>query len=157
KGNIIGLDVTGTVDLGNTGIGIDIIGAHDNLIGGTLPNEGNLISGNGTGISIYTVSAKNNKIQGNLIGTDVTGANDLGNTLAGVSIQDASDNLVGGLVPEARNVISGNNHTGVRLADATSNVVQGNLIGTDITGLVALGNTSGGIEVSGVGNQIGGT
>ena len=42
------------------------------------------------------------------------------------------------------NVISANNGAGLQLTSCESDVVQGNVIGTDRTGQVALGNTRGG-------------
>ena len=53
-GNIIGLDPGGTIDMGNKYNGIYIFQASYNLIGGTLPEHRNTISGNGSsGIYIY--------------------------------------------------------------------------------------------------------
>ena len=54
-----------------------------------------------------------------------------------------SSNQIGGPVPAAGNLISGNNW-GVRLdgSSATANLVEGNLIGTDITGKVTAGQRS---------------
>ena len=54
------------------------------------------------------------------------------------------------------NVISGNGD-GVQIEAGISNVVAGNKIGTDVTGTVALGNSSNGVEVEGTDNTIGGT
>ena len=67
--------------------------------------------------------------------------------------------LVGGLTPNARNIISGNLSNGVSLREGTSNTtVVGNYIGTDVTGTVALGNSYRGILVThSPNNTIGGT
>ena len=53
-GNYIGLDVTGTIDMGNTNQGISIfIDSSNNTVGGTAAGAGNVISGNnGIGIAI---------------------------------------------------------------------------------------------------------
>jgi len=71
EGNRIGTDVTGTMPLGNTGRGVAIVDATDNRIGGTDPNAGNLISGNGTdGVivrNINTTTTAGNRILGNSI------------------------------------------------------------------------------------------
>ena len=74
QGNLIGTDVTGTAALGNGGVGVDIIDAPDNVIGGTGHGEQNIISSHGMdGVSIRGVEATGNLVAGNFIGTDVTG------------------------------------------------------------------------------------
>ena len=61
----------------------------------------------------------------------------------------ATNNTVGGMTPAARNLISGNKGSGVQIgatsdvSAASGNVVAGNDIGTDVTGLIALGNGNG--------------
>ncbi len=78
QGNTIGADITGTQALGNQSVGIDITTGDGNLIGGTDPGAGNLISGNKVaGVKID--ASNNNVVQGNLIGTDITGTQALGN------------------------------------------------------------------------------
>ena len=162
EGNFIGTDLTGTIDLGNsiTGVGIDN-GATGNVIGGTEPGAGNVISGNQGGVRIVTATATANVVQGNLIGTDRTGAGGLGNTEYGVLIDfDASNNTVGGTTAAARNVISANETSGVRInLRAAANVVEGNFIGTDVTGAADLGNGVWGvlIDFDATANTIGGT
>jgi hypothetical protein len=160
-GNYIGTDLTGTAALGNLR-GIQVNETPNNTIGGSSDGAGNLISGNNSdGVRLSGVGATANEIQGNLIGTDVTGSVDLGNTVVGVRIIDGLDNTVGGTSPGARNVISGNGSDGVFIGGTTSqnNSVLGNYIGTDATGTVALGNTLVGIEVDGgsLKTTIGGT
>jgi hypothetical protein len=80
-----------------------------------------------------------------LIGTDVSGTQDLGNG-GGVAVAGSDSNLIGGTVPGARNLISGNNggfnSTGIRLQFAFGNLVSGNYIGTDVTGTQPLPNNS---------------
>lgn len=141
QGNSIGTNAAGTAALGNRDLGIHINpdpSFTNNLIGGTSAGAGNLISGNSTGIFIQ---APGNTIQGNLIGTDITGTNKIGH---GDGILAAVPNtLIGGLTPAARNVISGNSN-GVVIGGEGSKL-QGNFIGTDITGTVALGNTFDGV------------
>lgn len=168
-GNYIGTDVTGTLNLGNHTIGILIQSSDSNVIGGTtgVTLDGsctgacNLISGNGIfGVQILEDSggtSENNLIQGNFIGTDVTGTLPLGNVEAGVNI-NSSHNTVGGTAPEALNVISANGHNGIQLASgAHENNILGNNIGTDTTGYNELGNDDSGIFLSAdsYGNNIG--
>ena len=162
QGNFIGPDVTGRVDLGNQGLGVIIIAAAENTIGGVDPGARNIISGNsGVGIGVQHVTAHDNLIQGNFIGTDVTGTVDLGNSLYGISISGTS-NMIGGTVPGARNVISGNDADGIAVDNIdiayTGNIIQGNLIGTDVSGSVNLGNSRYGVSISfASNNMVGGT
>src|SRR5262249_8095450 len=158
-GNYIGTDATGTVDMGSTIDGIVILTAN-NTIGGTTAAARNIISGNNSsGIFITGVPATGNLVQGNYIGTDVTGTNDLGNGV-GVTITNAPNNTVGGTAAGARNIISGNDGNGVSLNQnsASGNQVQGNYIGTDASGTVALSNSLDGINLNAAPNTtIGGT
>ncbi|HEY9848816.1 MAG TPA: DUF4347 domain-containing protein [Leptolyngbyaceae cyanobacterium] len=156
QGNYIGTDATGTIDLGNTLEGVYVEGSS-NIIGGSNANDRNIISGNDRyGIGILD-TATNNQVQGNYIGTDVTGTLDLGNTKEGVFIT-GSNNIIGGSNAGDRNIISGNDRSGLFISNiATNNKVQGNYIGTDATGTLDLGNTSYGMYVAGSDNIIGGS
>jgi titin len=148
QGNYIGTDASGTQGLGNNG-GVYIYGS-DNTVGGTAAGAGNLISRNTGALGIF---GSGNLVQGNYIGTDITGTQALGNN-GGVDIY-GSDNTVGGTAAGAANLISGNN---VALdISSNGNVVQGNYIGTDITGTHSLRNNFGVEVVDGSGNTIGGT
>jgi hypothetical protein len=106
-----------------------------------------------------------NIIQGNYIGLNAAGTAGLGNGLAtgdsaGIGVSDASANTIGGTAAGAGNVISGNNGAGIYMivATASSNVVQGNFIGTDRSGTVAVGNYWEGIYLQQAAtNQIGGS
>jgi titin len=161
QGNFIGVTAAGTKALGNVNNGVYILTAPGNVIGGTLPGAGNLISGNGiSGIYLYNAGTTGNVIQGNLIGTDVTGTVAVSNRLDGVTINNAAGNTVGGTDPGAQNVISGNVDRGLLILNsgASNNLVQGNFIGTDVTGRLALGNHTNGVAISGAaGNLVGGT
>ena len=86
-------------------------------------------------------------ILGNYIGTDVTGANSLGNGGAGIGLV-GGDDTIGGITAGARNVISGNGDSGISIGvGATGSVVEGNYLGTDATGALALGNQGPGVDV----------
>src|SRR5439155_24891644 len=118
-----------------------------NVIGGTLPEARNVISGNDVvGIDVES-GAHGNLIQGNYIGTDTSGRADLGNRVSGVQMINASNNVVGGTVSGARNVISGNDQSGVYLTNCVGNRVEGNFIGTDESGARPLGNTFNGVAL----------
>jgi len=157
QGNYVGTDNTGTIFLGNYH-GVILENASDNIIGGIEPGAGNVISGNrayGIGISINSMG---NQMQGNFVGTDGTGTIGVGN-LHGVIIDNASDNIIGGTMVGAGNVISSNFGYGVGILGATRNLVQGNFIGTDITGIFDRGNLEYGVIIAyygASGNTIGG-
>jgi len=90
-----------------------------------------------------------NIIEGNFLGTDVTGTIDLGNGLDGVKILFSVDNVVGGSTAATRNVISGNDDDGVDLHGFRThgNLILGNFIGTDLTGTASVGNRSDGVLI----------
>jgi len=159
EGNFIGTDPTGTVARPNGGGGVFLEnGPSNNTIGGTTPAARNLISGNSF-IGV-TIQGNTNVVQGNLIGTDITGTKALGNSSRGVNVQIGTGTLIGGTTVAARNIISGNtNASGVDTFAAGSAVkVQGNFIGTDVTGTVALPNSGGeGIDINTNNNVIGGS
>jgi len=100
-------------------------------------------------VGIHIQENGGNIIEGNYIGTDVTGTMNRGNFQGGVRIWDAPNNTIGGTTPEARNVISGNNGyaVGIFLPGATGNKVQGNFIGTDVTGTADMGNSKHGVFI----------
>ncbi|MFN3404697.1 MAG: hypothetical protein ACK40G_11415, partial [Cytophagaceae bacterium] len=174
-GNYIGPDITGTsfVTGSTQGYGIQFgTTTGGNFIGGVNPGEGNLISGNkddvgtsGTGIFTPSTNTSGNRIQGNIIGPQADGITHLINNpqVYGISIENSPNNLVGGNVPNARNVISGNLTAGILLnqAGCTGNLIRGNYIGIDKNGNGIIGGSSQewGIMVNttvGSGNIIGG-
>jgi hypothetical protein len=154
RGNLIGTTADGISKLGNSGGGVTVGVSSGNTIGGTDAAARNIISGNQTGVYLCCVYSNDNIVQGNYIGTDVSGTLKLENSLAGVTIA-GSRNRIGGPGIGARNVISGNGY-GVGV-DGTGNIVQGNLIGTDVTGGAVIGNASHGVAVGDPGNTIGGS
>src|SRR5436309_3531114 len=77
EGNFIGTDSTGTIARGN-GFGV-IVSSSDNRIGGTSASTRNIISGNRLpNVDIFSSGGTNNLVEGNFIGTDVTGTKALG-------------------------------------------------------------------------------
>jgi T5SS/PEP-CTERM-associated repeat protein len=157
EGCFVGLDASGSNTLGSTGSGV-FVQTPRNRIGGTAPGLRNVISGQGTtGMEIFEAFATNNIIQGNYIGTDRNGTTAIPNTDRAVVINmAASSNTIGGAVAGAGNLISGNLNRGITL-DGANNVVQGNRIGTDATGVNPLGNARTGVEIGGPNNRVGGT
>jgi hypothetical protein len=183
-GNLIGTSITGDLALDNgtsprsyypyttIGGGVVIEGAASGNRIGTDGNsvddvgERNVIAGsNNDAVDIYGAGTDGNVVAGNFIGTDVTGTLALGISGDGVFLADGASlnwigvNPLGGTaVADEANVISGDGSDGVQIFYANSNVVAGDEIGTDVTGAVALSNSSNGVEIDvSSGNTIGGT
>ena len=162
QGNYIGTDVSGLKPLPNTRHGIFSFRAAGSLIGGTEKGAGNLISGNLLdGIVISQPAFAGSAIQGNFIGVDAGGGKALPNGEDGIILSASYSNLVGGGDPGAGNVISGNGEDGITIVGAvsTNNAIQGNLIGTDATGHLAVGNAFDGVtfELGASDNLLGGS
>lgn len=147
QNNYVGLDAAGRA-LPNGGpgsAGVFVLGGSNTLLG-------NVISGNGGhGIYLSSVAARGNVVGGNLIGLDPAGTSACANAGNGIYLYGgASENLIIG-VP-FRNVIGGNAVVGVGIAgtDCVDNVVQGNYIGTDLTGARAVSNWNAGVVLEDV-------
>ncbi|MBL8451961.1 MAG: cadherin domain-containing protein, partial [Zoogloea sp.] len=143
QGNYIGLDRTGSLDLGNGGDGVSVTAsARNNLIGGTTPAERNVISGNtGSGVRIYSTYTDFNTISGNYIGTNAAGTASIGNAGRGVELDGVSGNRVGSLTAGGGNLISGNTGDGVLVENGgDGNLIFGNTI---------VANGEGGIQIWG--------
>ena len=141
--NYVGTDYTGLVAVPNT-VGIQVNASSGNTVGGVNEADRNIISGNSpSGVRLFG-SADGNTVQGNYIGLDINGAG-LGNSV-GVDIQDATGYLVGGTGAGATNVISANLY-GVTILGGSANTVAGNLIGTDPSGVVDVGNAADGVNI----------
>ena len=143
KGNKIGTDIMGTKVIGNggTGLTIDEEGGDTAIIGGTNPQDANIIGGNdktgiflsGTSNIAQGISEDIIKIQGNFIGTDTSGTIDLGNGGSGITIPYNNDDLIGGRNKNEGNVIAFNKGNGVWLEDkdnlyGVNNGILGNRI-----------------------------
>jgi Ca2+-binding RTX toxin-like protein len=147
-GNTVGLDINGTQMLQNRWSNIEI-SSNDNTIGGNTTAARNVIGGGRDGIILNGSGAHHNLIAGNYVGTDRTGMFARPTTFKGISIVDANSNTVGGLTATPGtglgNLLSGNGSEGIFMygSGTTGNVIQGNLVGSDATGLAPLGNNTG--------------
>ena len=159
-GNFIGTDRTGSVylgDLNGGSVGVEISGASGNTVGGTVAGARNVITGGikGTGINIVpglTDPANANLVEGNYIGVVASGSSAM-LQYSGQALADAgTDETIGGTAAGAGNVMAGSiNLSGI------GDLLEGNLIGTDATGLVALSGGGGTVQVGGTANTVGGT
>lgn len=181
QGNHLGVDITGMVTVfpSERGSGMTIAGTN-HTIGGTATAARNIFAANGStspgsaltiGLGVRDMTnygTSNILVQGNYIGTNNTGNAKLGSWGNGIIIQGLANTvLIGGTSPGAGNVISGSKYAGIsieegRLSNGTyisphDNVIQGNYIGTDKTGLVAIPNLRGVTIKNSWDNLIGGT
>jgi gliding motility-associated-like protein len=143
-GNYIGTNLAGNAILTGaitTGVGIHVDSASLN----TRMFE-NVLSGLSNGIEINGMTTNNNTVQGNKIGTDVTGNNLLGNANNGIRLSGASDiNVIGGNVNDVtqRNVISGNGDAGIEIVESHTVIIAGNYIGCNQDGNASIPNGHG--------------
>jgi len=165
-GNRIGTNRAGTAALGNGYAGVTILAGCEKTTVGTDSSgngfdghEGNLISGNGT-IGIQHVDGEGSVIAGNVIGLDAAGAAAIPNAYGIFISEGVRDVRIGtngdGLADlEERNVVSGNSSFGIYVR-GDEITVAGNFVGTDVTGLAAVGNTFIGVAID-YGTGAGGT
>jgi parallel beta-helix repeat protein len=154
QGNKIGTARSAPKAVPNAADGVLIyLSAAGNFIGGDTPGAGNVISGNqNTGV-VIALLAHDNVVQNNLIGTSPTGFGAEGNLKDGVDLLSHSNTV-------ADNVISTNTATGL-VVQGSQNTIQGNKIGTNISGAGPLPNQHDGvlidITIGPGGNTVGGT
>ena len=168
-GNRIGMDLTGQTAVPNDLEGVLVyMGASNNTIGAANVDgsAANFISGNAmSGIEIRDTSTAN-QVLGNRVGVTAQGTARLPNLGDGILL-NAAGNVIGGTVQGAGNVISGNLKSGVQITNsvpgfattnADDNLIVGNLIGVDPSGLSSgVGNDQSGVEIDNAsGTTIGG-
>ncbi|MBE2246528.1 MAG: T9SS type A sorting domain-containing protein [Candidatus Competibacteraceae bacterium] len=108
------------------------------------------------GISVTGSSCFNNFIVGNYIGCNYNATDTLSN-INGIEIMVAHSNTIGGSTLSDRNIVSGNNHVGIRIANSNNNIIKGNYVGINRTGDAAVRNYDG-ISIEGTSkyNTVGG-
>jgi hypothetical protein len=149
QGNIIGYDATGTVSAGGS---LNFDDCHYNQIGGLNPEDRNLICGLGFENSQYNV------VQGNYIGTDITGSTGVIGEGGGLLGLDGYSqfNQIGGTEPNAGNVFAGSNLNaaiGFHGEHVNNNYLCGNNIGVNAAGNQAIGAFNYGIRLSNYANN----
>ncbi len=135
QGNFLGTDATGTIPLGPAAGIFTNNSPHDNVIGGSAPGAGNVISGNSVGI-VFTDGPAANTVFGNFIGTDPTGLVPVPNTGAGIQIQTpSSGSAIGGTNPGEGNTIAFNGGAGVLVISTSGWPIRGNSIHDNAIGI----------------------
>ncbi|MEQ9668247.1 right-handed parallel beta-helix repeat-containing protein [Coleofasciculus sp. G2-EDA-02] len=170
--NFIGTDYTGKEVLGNTtekgGHGVVIGNGNFAPLDSRYPAQnhtirGNVIAGSHRTNVWLSNYASNNLVECNYIGTDYTGTVALGNCIDGFLIGGTRSDAPSRLNKVRYNLISGNarcqGNTEANLTlqwGAIENTIENNLIGTDITGTVALSPilSTDGIGIKKPANQI---
>ncbi len=145
RGCFIGVDASGSAAVPND-IGLFAYLGTGIVVGGPAPADRNLISGNiSNGAKLERCT--DGLVQGNLIGTDASGAASIGSGSVGLRIGVDSP---GTAVRE--NVVAAAGSYGIHVGQMGSDTVfgmtiQGNWVGTDVTGTAELGNLRDGILV----------
>ncbi|MCK4353498.1 PQQ-binding-like beta-propeller repeat protein, partial [candidate division WOR-3 bacterium] len=163
-GNYIGTNTYGTEAKGNHKNGLYLWGSTDSIIiGGTEPQDRNIISGNWKA-NIWMQIATKTQILGNYIGTGVTGMRALppdstipdgGNGIVHWAEGIVGYGNIGDTLSGARNVISGNPIYGIyfyadpAVAQLHGNKIIDNYIGVARDGRTPLGNGADGVFIKG--------
>ncbi len=92
--------------------------ARESKIGGTNPQDANVILGNTGGVGLAIGESGGVVVQGNFVGTNFGGTAAVPNGV-GVSIEYSSNNTIGGTTAGAGNVISGNTDNGLGIVDGS--------------------------------------
>jgi len=158
--NFIGTNSAGTLAIPN-GVGVMIENNAVNITVGQATTFGrNVISGNvlpgiDIGISSTPNAIRNIQILNNIVGLDASGTFAIPNTNYGIRINGSGREIkIGDGTSAGRNVISSNQQSGMFLFsnNGITNplgkiAILGNYVGTDITGNVAIGNSTTGIYI----------
>jgi CSLREA domain-containing protein len=150
EGNYIGTDFTGSSAVTNGGNGVWIDNAPNTQVDGTTAAGLNVISGNtGSGVYVSGINSNGSVIQGNHLGTSLSGENIIPNTSNGVRLDGTVNVTVGGGSSAEGNLITGNSGSGVYIVNASDGIsVQNNIIGLDDDGDTALGNGGNGVGIT---------
>ena len=107
-----------------------------------------LAIGGFTGSGIEIVDSNNVVILGSHIGADFDGITAMKNCSAGIVARNSGNIQIGGTDDSDKNIISGNDSSGIVFVNVTGGAIQGNKIGVDRTGLHAMPNGQDGINLT---------
>lgn len=121
--------------------GIFIENASRVTVGGASAGFGNIIGGNGSDAILATNGAADITILGNLIQPVTIAGGTFANGGNGVSLYTVSNVVIGDGTAGGRNVIGGNLGRAIEASTSINNLtINGNYLGTDATGNVAVSN-----------------
>lgn len=154
QGNVIGglqsgVEINGVSNItlrGNTiagsgANGIVMTNVNGGTIGGTTAGLGNTIGGNGGAGVQLDGGSSNITIMGNTIGPATIAGSTSDNAGHGIALDNTSTITIGDGTASGRNVIAGNRKRGIQGSGTNSAItINGNYIGTDITGNAAVTN-----------------
>jgi parallel beta-helix repeat protein len=146
RGN--GCEIYGLYITAFNGNGIRIESAG-NTVGGAGPGQRNVVSGNGTGITVSGSAARNNNIRNNYVGLTALGTTSNPNGTGILLTNGASNNTIGGHLVGESNFIAGNTSNGLMIESSgtMSNLVAVNGIGVGADWATALPNGQDGIRI----------
>ncbi len=155
QANKIGVTADGTAKFSNFD-GIYLNSSQGNIIGGTLPETRNIISGNYRGLTFD--DSRDNEIIGNYIGLNHWGNDTIQNShgISGTVDPRKNGDSYSAFSNNNRitgNVIAGNQYGLLIIGE--NNIIMSNLIGTNPAGDQVLGNEYGIFLPAGKSNQIG--
>jgi CSLREA domain-containing protein len=133
-----------TIDINGSGQGGLVIAG-----GGTVV-RGFVLRNFSSHVLVLTVG-DGNVVAGNYFGLTLSGVSPSPNSAYAIVVTNSSNNRIGGTAAVQRNVIAKSMGTGdgggIVLHAGAGNVVQGNLIGTDVNGTIAQPNVASGITI----------
>jgi plastocyanin len=152
-GCFVGTNASGTIAKPNGDTGIFVSVTSNSTIGGALPGDRNLVSGNGS-VGIGTDSTNGIIVSNNYVGTDRTGMLALPNKSAGIDVNGQGTAVLGNVVSGHTTAQGGSGH-GITIRKPNA-VVTGNIVGLTANGSGSLGNRTGiHVEFDATGAQIG--
>jgi len=123
----------------------------NNIVGGLLAGQRNIISGNTWGIQV--ANCLGTLIRNNYIGVDVTGTKTLPNS-EGINVVGSTTTIIGGTTSAERNIISGNSMFGIYYSLGDGGTVIGNYIGVNALADTVLANDNVAIRLSASGANV---
>ena len=124
-----GINAVLTIEInGDTGGGLNVNASGSSIRGLNIHGGGDEI----------TINASNVTIAGNFLGTNPAGTAEGSAGGFGIRLVTGDDNVFGGPAAADRNLIAGDKQGGIALNAGNRTLVQGNYIGTDVTGTLPI-------------------